>query len=166
MILKGKAGLLFLALTALPFGCSFSRSLPVGSKAPDFNLPSLSSPSQQIRLSEINRENPVLLVFWASWCPNCVAEIPKLNEIFETKSAKGLKMIAVNVEETRDDILEFMKKTPVKYPVLLDEHGKTANLYGLAGIPVALYLEKGGEILYYGYELPGHLDQLLERRRS
>lgn len=155
-----------LILSTLPLTCSFSRSMPVGSKAPDFVLPSLADPSMPLHLAEINKDHPVLLVFWATWCPNCVEEIPQLNEWQEKKSARGLRILAVNVEESREDVLAFVKKQPVHYPVALDEKGQVASQYKLAGIPVALYLEKGGEILYYGFQLPKQIDPFLEQRRA
>ena len=157
----------FLAPVAFFILCAFSSvpSRKLGNQAPDFTLPKANS-SEQVTLSEINKESPVLLAFWATWCPSCMEEMPALNRLQETKTAAGLRILAVNIEEPRADVEEFIKKNNLKYPVLLDTGGKTANAYGLVGIPVVIYLEKGGEVLYYGYQLPENIDTLLEQRRS
>ncbi len=147
-------------------GCTVSRPLPQGSSAPDFSLPTLENPAVQITLSELNRETPVLLVFWATWCPNCVEEIPALNELQSKYSGKGLKILAVNLEESRKTVEEFVKKQPISYPVVLDERGKTSNLYNLSGIPIAVLLEKGGKVLYYGYSVPPVESLLTQKENS
>lgn len=164
MNLKFRA--LFLPVLVL-FLCAFSSvpSRKVGNRAPDFTL-SVAGSSAKVTLSEINKESPVLLVFWATWCPSCREEMPELNNWQKTKTPKGLKILAVNVEESKPDVEEFIKQNKLKYQVLMDEEGKVANSYGLVGIPVAIYLEKGGEVLYYGYQLPQNIDTLLEPRRS
>lgn len=163
---RWKAGLILLCLALLPLACSLARPLPVGAAAPDFTLPLASDTARQITLSELNKDNPVLVIFWATWCPTCREEIPGINEVFDQKSAQGLRIVAVNVEEKRATVEEFIKNNSIRYPVVIDEKGIVTGLYGLSGLPVVVFLEKGGRILYYGYKLPEHLDQLLEQRRS
>ena len=55
-----------------------------------------------------------------------------------------------------------MKDHPMNYPVLLDSEGSVAGQFGLAGVPASIYLKPGGEIGYFGFSLPHHLDQLIE----
>lgn len=148
-------------LTALAFsGC---RQI---SRAPDFNLPSHEDPSQQVTLSAVNQEHPVLLVFWASWCPSCVDEIPVLNEWQEAYQEHGLRILSVNVRESSQEVADFIKRYPVKYPVLMDSEGAVANRYALSGLPVSLFLAKGGEILYYGFSLPPNLETYMEVKQQ
>ena len=150
-----------------PFGLTSCDFHPEGgkavSRAPDFTLPVLSDADKKITLSEINRENPVLLVFWAAWCPACVEEIPTLNQWHEKLGQ--LRILGVNVQESRQDISSFTKEMPIRYPVLLDEEGDVAGRYGLTGLPVSILLAKGGKVIYYGFSLPGNIDQLIEQRR-
>ncbi len=132
-----------------------------GNQAPEFSLPFLDNPGEQIRLSEVNRESPVLLIFWASWCPTCVGEIREVNQIQNRYGPAGLKIYGVNVEENRETILNFARGKKMDYPVLLDEKGAVAALYGLDAIPAAVLIAPGGRILYYGYSLPGNLEDLI-----
>lgn len=130
-------------------------------KIPDFSLPELKS-GNTVTLSSVNRDSPVLVVFWASWCPNCVDEIPALNRVQESFSSRGLKLLAVNVEESKETILKFQKKHPMNYPVLLDQEGETAEKFGLVGIPAAVLAEKGGNVLYFGFSVPENLEKLIQ----
>ncbi len=130
-------------------------------KAPDFTLPTLENSAQSLSLSQFTQDNAVLLVFWATWCPSCITEIPILNEWHQKFGEQGLKILAVNVKENQQTVLDFKQKHLFEYPVVMDGDGKVADTYGLAGLPVALFLAKGGEILYYGFGLPANLDHLL-----
>ena len=158
----------FLVVGFLMMGLAAASCSPrpkAGTVAPDFTLPLLSNESEQMTLSEAVREQPVLLVFWASWCPSCVEEIPALNDLHEKFASKGLRIVGVDVQEDRKDVMDFAKKQPIRYPVLLDQEGKVADRFGLTGVPAAVFVAKGGEILYYGFSLPAHLDQLLHQER-
>ena len=153
------------ALLALSPSCNSQVSGTDLPKVPDFELSALSGVGR-VAFSKANAKNPVLLVFWASWCPSCVEEIPALNEIQNKFSPQGLKILAVNVEESRQTVLSFQKKHPMNYPVLLDEKGNVAEKFGLAGIPAAVLAGKGGKVLYFGFSLPGNLDKLLQTERG
>ncbi len=168
---------LILMVFLLAGGCSPSNSgCEAASKhfrfhenkvAPDFTLPLLKQETNQnLTLSEVSKDRPVLLVFWATWCPNCVAEIPTLNEWQKKYEPQGLQIVAVNVQEERPEVLQFVKKTPLQYPSVLDEEGKVANRYGLVGIPSSLFLAKGGEILYYGFNLPDNIERLVSQSEN
>lgn len=146
--------LLVLGLLILP-ACG---RLP--SKAPDFTLAGLD-PAQKTTLSQVYKDSPVLIAFWASWCPSCTEEIPDLKKIHQEYGPKGLKILAINVQEPREDVLKFSTAAQIPYPILLDEKGEVAAKYKLDALPVCVVLAKGGEILYYGFSLPENLDALL-----
>ncbi len=129
-----------------------------GSQAPDFTLYDLQEKS--VQLSQINQQSPVLLIFWATWCPSCVEEIPELNRLHQTKRSDGLKILAVNVQESQTQIKDFLKKNSIHYPIVLDSTGEVAEKYGIVGLPASVLLAKGGEILYYGFSLPHQIKEL------
>ena len=160
----------FFAATLLFFltvgtACGFKSNENTPSRVPDFSLPYLIEGTPKAVFTEINKKSPALLIFWASWCPSCVEEIPKLNEFHQKFSAEGLEILAVNVQESRSDVKKFAAHHAIMYPILLDEEGEVANKFGLVGLPVAVFVAKGGEVLYYGFSLPGNMDQLLEKGR-
>jgi len=148
---------LSLLLVIFLSGCGFKPK----SDSPDFRLPTVSGPEEKIRLSEVVRDNPVLLVFWATWCPSCAEEVPRLNEWNGLFKADGLQILGVNVQESREDVRAFQKDYRMDYSVVLDEDGKVAKQFGVSGLPTTVFLAKGGEIRYYGYSLPANIEQLM-----
>jgi peroxiredoxin len=129
----------------------------LGSEAPNFVLPNLEG--EKVELAQMIKEKPVLLVFWATWCPTCLEEIPTLNEW--TKKFPQLKILGINVQESMEQIKPFASKRGVNYPVLLDQQAEVAELYGLIGIPAAIVVAKGGRIIYYGFSLPENIEGLI-----
>lgn len=158
---------LFLSVAVLLFSAfaSAPESKGVGDKVPDFTL-SAYGDSAPVTLSELNREAPVLLVFWTTWCPNCHSVMLELNKLHEEKNSQGFKILAVNVEENPKEVESFIRQESINFPVVFDEDGMVANGFGLVGVPTVMFLEKGGRVLYYGYRLPKNVDSLLEPGRS
>ena len=153
-----------LLLSSFLVGCRPFSHKKVGEKAPDFSLRELGA-KKSVTLSSLNQQNPVLLIFWASWCPGCVEEIPLLNQWQHRYGPKGLKILGVNVEETEQEIVSFKKSQPVDYPILLDSEAAVARDYGIVGLPASIFLDRGGEILYYGFSPPPNVDELLQKGR-
>ncbi|HLD50450.1 MAG TPA: TlpA disulfide reductase family protein [bacterium] len=160
--MKFPTSIFLLGLLVLSASCTPSLAEAPFPKVPDFTLPALAGDGPVI-FSGVNKESPVLLVFWASWCPSCVEEIPVLNEIQKKFSPRGLKILAVNVEESRQTIRDFQKTHPMNYPVLLDEKGKITEKFGLAGVPAAVLAQKGGDVLYFGFSLPADMEKLFQK---
>jgi len=117
----------------------------VGKLAPDFKLQSLGG--QTVSLSDF-RGNPVLLNFWASWCGPCRAEMPFLQEIFESKewSGKGLIILTIDIGESPSRVKEFMESYVLSFPVLLDTDRNLALEYNIRGIPTTFFIDKDGII--------------------
>ena len=161
--------LFFLSLPLLLGNCSASSgggceapwvstgSRLLGSQAPNFVLPNLAG--EKVELAAVSSQKPTLLVFWATWCPTCVEEIPVLNEW--TEKYPGLQILGVNVQEPAERVRPFVKKYKIRYQVLLDEEGEAAQQYGLVGVPSTILLAKGGKVIYYGFALPQNIEQLM-----
>lgn len=99
---------------------------------------------------------PVMLIFWASWCPSCRTEVPKLNKLVETYGGRGMDFIGVNVgvNDTYERARAFARKTGATYPNLFDATGAIVSQYALQGVPTVVVADKKGVIRYYGYETP------------
>lgn len=99
---------------------------------------------------------PVMLIFWASWCPSCRTEAPKLNKLVETYAGRGMDFIGVNVgvNDTYERAKAFAAKTGMIYPNLFDATGAIGSQYALQGVPTVVVADKNGVIRYYGYEAP------------
>lgn len=130
----------------------------LGNQAPNFTLSDLAG--EPVELAGLVQQKPTLLVFWATWCPTCVEEVPILNEW--TEILPGLQIVGVNVQEPRERVQAFVEKYGVRYPILLDEEASVAHQYGLVGIPAAILIAKGGRVLYYGFSLPKNIERLIK----
>jgi cytochrome c biogenesis protein CcmG/thiol:disulfide interchange protein DsbE len=119
----------------------------VGSPAPDFVLESTAG--QAISLGSL-AGRPVLLNFWATWCGPCKEEIPYLQDLSRDRDwlDRGLEVVAVDIQEGRQEVQEFMKEFGMTYRVLLDGSGEVAGLYNIRGIPTTVFIDKVGIIRY------------------
>ncbi len=120
------------------------RKQSVEVKAPDFVLEDLKG--NQVMLSDY-KGKAVLLVFTATWCPYCRAEIPHLKKIYSKYNAKGLEIIYIDIQESREKVSSFMTKHNIPFKTLLDKDGKVAYLFGVRGIPTKFLISKDGTIL-------------------
>ena len=131
-----------------------------GQLASDFVLKDLEG--KQVSLASFKNKNPVCIIFWATWCPYCVVEIPKVKQIHAKYSDKGLKVIAINIaaNDPMPRVVAFQKKYELPYTVLYDADNVVSRLYGVQGIPVSIIIDKKGIIQYRGYQLPENAEQL------
>ncbi len=143
-------------ITALIFACLFSLSLQakeLSGPAPDFTLTTLDG--DKVKLSDLKGQ-VVMINFWASWCGPCRQEMPLLNDIYAGYKKAGFVLLGVNLDESADDAKDFLKKTPVNFPVLLDSQGKVADLYKNQAMPSSYFVDRKGNLvhLHQGYK-PG-----------
>ena len=117
----------------------------VGWLAPGFELSDLYG--QSVSLESL-RGQYVMLNFWATWCGPCRAEMPFMQEIYESPewSEAGLLIVAVNVGESASQANEFMNEFGLGFQVLLDSATKTAAEYNIRGIPTTFFIDRDGII--------------------
>lgn len=115
----------------------------IGNIAPDFELRTLDG--QTVKLSAL-RGKPVLVNFWATWCPPCRAEMPYLQQVHEKWTTKGLVLLAIDLEEDTETIRKFMTELNLSMTVPLDTDGRVGKAYGITGIPETFLIDKDGII--------------------
>ncbi len=114
----------------------------IGFRAPDFELQDLQG--QNVRLSDLYGK-PILLNFWASWCPPCRKEMPDLQEFFSRYGDK-IHVIGINSNDHPQSVQEFLSQYGVTYTNLLDTQGKIFVLYKLTGLPTSFFIDENGII--------------------
>jgi peroxiredoxin len=124
----------------------------------DFTLESPAG--QSVSLGTFAGQKPVLLVFWATWCPHCNEAVPEINDI-QSRLSDRLQILAIDFMESGEKVKAFMKAKNVSYPVLLDRNGKVARQYRVLGIPTYVVLDKKGKIVYSGNDRPPSLEKYL-----
>lgn len=132
---------------------SADHSLPAprpGFPAPHFNLVSLTG--QEVKLSDF-LGRPVMVNFWASWCPPCRAEMPTFQKIYAEYESFGFVILAVNSQESRTEALSFTQSETLSFPILLDEDGAVSHLYRALSLPATFFIRKDGfisDVVYGG----------------
>lgn len=114
--------------------------------APSFTLPDYQGAPLQL---ESLRGQVVLLNFWATWCPPCVAEMASLEALVGSMNQQRLpvRTIAVSVDEDWNTVRQFFAKgTPLQ--VLLDKERKVPELYGTSKFPETFVIDKRGQVRY------------------
>lgn len=95
---------------------------------------------------------PMILEFWATWCPSCRQSIPHLNEVYKKYKDKGLEILGVTKEDAAA-VTAFTKEVPVTYHIALDPEAALAAHFGITGFPHALLIDKSGKIVWEGNPL-------------
>ncbi len=142
LVISGIAGW-YLSQTGSP-GRSV-QLLRIGDKAPDFELQ--NSKGETVVLSEL-RGKVVLVNFWATWCPPCRAEIPSMDELYQSYAEGNFEILAINIEANGPEIMPgFSREFPHSFPVLFDTDGVVQERYGVYKFPETFVLDKDGIIV-------------------
>lgn len=112
-----------------------------GKAAPNFTLTDLSG--KPIALSTY-RGRPVILYFWASWCPYCVQSIPQLNELQAAHEEEGLQILAIDILEKPETVRKVARELKISFPVLLDEHADVTQTYLVKATPTYIFIDRQG----------------------
>ncbi|NEV61711.1 TlpA family protein disulfide reductase [Thiorhodococcus minor] len=133
-------------------GGSSAQAADVGSPAPSCAVPSLSGDAQvdPARL----RGRVVYLDFWASWCGPCAKSFPFIEQMHRDLNAQGLEVVAINLDEERQDAEGFLSKHPVSFTIGSDPKGKCPRLYKVKGMPTSYLIDRSGQIrdIHEGFE--------------
>lgn len=140
----------------------------VGKPASDFALAALDRGTTKVRLSQL-KGHPVVISFWASWCPPCRREMPELSAAYTAYRSAGLEVLAVNEEaleidekgravyrsnqEHRKRLKQFVEEIAMPFPVLLDDaDGRVWSRYGSPILPAMLFVDTAGIVRAMYYE--------------
>lgn len=122
--------------------------LDLGDLAPNFELQSLDG--EQVKLSDY-RGSPVMINFWATWCPPCRAEMPDMEKFHQDTDVVILAVNLTNSEARLVDVRNFVKDYELTFDVLLDTDVMVADLYAIQPIPTTYMIDPDGVISYRAF---------------
>lgn len=112
----------------------------------------------RVDLKEL-RGTPVVMNIWASWCAPCREEAPILQRGWRTARRKGVLFVGLNMQDTREDALDFIRQFRQDFPQVRDGTRDSSRRWGATGIPETFYISRRGEVV--GHAIGTVTDALL-----
>jgi thiol-disulfide isomerase/thioredoxin len=131
----------------LASGCPARRAASQQAAKPGaaaFSLPALDGSS--VSLAQF-KGKPVVIDFWATWCPPCRLSIPELVKLHATYSAKGVAFLGIALNDTPEELKKFQRENGIGYQILLGTND-VAEAYAVEGIPTLVVLDKQGSVVH------------------
>jgi len=114
------------------------------------------------------RGQPLLVNFWATWCPPCVKELPEINQFYREAKGKGWQVLGLAVDQA-EPVKAFLQKTPLDFAVALagpEGLGLVRELGNPAGgLPFSVVFDQAGEISWRRLGV-SRLEELRQLARS
>lgn len=127
-----------------------ASSEPSSSKptAPDFTVQDAGG--KEVSFSEF-KGKPVVVNFWASWCPPCKSEMPDYEKMYQEYGKKGVSFVMINMtdgsRETVAGAQKFLKDNGYTFPAYFDVKQSAAGAYGISAIPDSVFIDKNGTVV-------------------
>lgn len=98
---------------------------------------------------EAHKGKPVLVLFFATWCPPCLQELPHMErEVWQANKDKGLVVVAVGREHSVAELEAFGKKMSLSFPLLSDPKRENYNRYATKYIPRSFLVGRDGMVKF------------------
>ena len=154
------AAVLLVALPAALTSASISKSGP----APQFSLAARGG--KTINLAQYKGQ-VVMINFWATWCGPCRQEMPLLESIYKKYNKMGFTLLGVNVEPDSKPAEDWLKATPVSFPILFDTKSEVSKMYEVSGMPSTVIVDRKGNVrvIHHGYK-PGDENEYQDNIRK
>jgi peroxiredoxin len=152
-----------LAAVLAVFAHQPAAAIATGDTAPEFQLQTLEG--EAVALQDYVGEQPLLLVFWTTWCPYCKDEVPEIEELVSEYGSEGLAVLGINPSwnDSRSRAVSFVEKHQPSYPMAYDENGKVSERFSIRGVPTLVLVDREGTVQYQGYRVTDKLKEAIEQ---
>jgi thiol-disulfide isomerase/thioredoxin len=136
--------------------------IEVGTRAPAVTVNALDGKS--VDLGQYIGKTPMLIEFWATWCPNCRELMPTLLDA-ERKYGKKVKFVAlaVAINQSPERVRRFLAAHPLPHDTFYDTEGKAAGAFDAPATSYVVVLDKTGKVVYTGLGGKQDLDAALKK---
>lgn len=136
--------------------------IAVGSRAPAVTVNALDG--KPVDLGQYIGKTPMLIEFWATWCPNCRELMPTLLDS-EQKYGKRVKFVAlaVAINQSPEKVRRFLAAHPLPHDTYYDTEGKAAGAFDAPATSYVVVLDKTGKVVYTGLGGKQNLDAALKK---
>ena len=129
----------------------------VGPVLAESGVPKPGDPFPKLALNYLGKEpelggKPVLVEFWATWCPPCRESIPHLNQIYSKYRSKGLEIVGIT-NENEATVKKFQQQVAMDYNVAINTPQSVYDQFGIDAIPTAFLVDKAGKIVWTGHPM-------------
>lgn len=111
---------------------------------PEIELKDLDG--HRVNVREEYAGKALLLTFWATWCPHCVEEIPSMNRALAQLDSQRFAIVSVSYKDSEAVMRQFMRQTPIHFPVLMDHDGAISEAWKIYSFPSSFLIDREGRI--------------------
>ncbi len=115
----------------------------------------------------------LVLNFWATWCPPCLEEVPKLNDLYDRYKGRGVQVIGIALDKDSLHLVKpFVETNKIAYPILVGNQQVLGGLKNFKGVPTTIVFDRKGKIRkrfdgsFNAEQLEESLELLLEDQES
>lgn len=133
-------------------------AIDINEPAPDFTIKTLDG--ENYTLSTSIGKKPVYLVFWATWCTICRAEIPHIKALYK-QHGNEISIIAINVgqDDSPGKIIKYQQEHQLPYTLAFDENSIISRQYDVVGTPWQVIIDINGIVRYRSHKTPKNLGE-------
>jgi thiol-disulfide isomerase/thioredoxin len=126
-----------------PSDVAFAGDLRRGGSLEDLRLPPLRD-GRGFDYGDV-AHRPLVINFFASWCPTCIAEMPEFERVHRALGTRVV-FLGVSQSDARRASVDLAEETGITYETAIDERGEFFTAIGGLGMPTTVFVAPGGEI--------------------
>ena len=121
------------------------ESLGTFQPMPNFKLTDLQGNEHT---PDIYRGKVLLINFWATWCPPCLAEMDSMARLYEMQKSRPFGMLAIAMSQSSEQVNDYAQKHPHPYPLLPDPDGTVSQAFNVKGLPTSYLTNRSGQLVF------------------
>ena len=133
----------------------YAKDLIKSGQAPDFTLPGTDGKTYSLKDF---RGKTLIIDFWATWCPDCRADVPALKEIVKKYGSKKIRFISISSDTDKEKWVSYVKENKMKWTHVSElvprKESKVSADYRVRWIPSVYVIDPEGKILLGTVVLP------------